>query len=158
MSDIKQLLFDIEPDYDQVVDMGPEVVSVLIDVIRQDNPLLASRATYALGRLAAATESSKFPVSIEKIADGIQAAARSQFDLVRVAAAVATHGLPSHVAAPVQLLLLEDRDIGVRRSVLEALRPDAEPEVAEAIRQWAAVEPDKSVTELALEVLKRLKA
>jgi HEAT repeat protein len=158
MSDIKTILLAIEPDFDKVVELGPDVVSTLIELVQLDEPLLSSRATYALGWLAAATESGKFPASaIDKISGGIQAAARSQLPLVRVAAAVATHGLPSHAAAPVQLRLLKQKeDIGVRRTVLEALRRDAEPAVVARIKKWSAEEPDKNVKDLALKVLERI--
>jgi HEAT repeat protein len=157
MSDIKELLMAIEPDFDRVLELEPDVVSTLVELIRLDDPLLSSRATYALGWVAAAAESGKFPVtSIDKVSAGIQDAARSQIPLVRVAAAVATHGLPSRAAAPMQLTLLEDKDIGVRRTVLEAVRPDADPAVVASIAKWAAEEPDKNVKELALKVLENV--
>ncbi|HEU4387424.1 MAG TPA: hypothetical protein VFV34_06475, partial [Blastocatellia bacterium] len=123
-----------------------------------DDPLLSSRATYALGRVGAATASGKIPASaIDKISEGLQEAAKSKLDLVRVAAAAATHGLPSQAAEPVQLTLLDDPDIGVRRTVLEAVKPDAAPAVAARIEKWASEEPSKEVKELALVILEKTK-
>jgi hypothetical protein len=75
-----------------------------------------------------------------------------------VAAAEATHGLPSDAAAPVQLKLLDDPDIGVRRTVLEAVKTDAVQAVAASIRQWASQEPDKAVKDLAITVLQKMKS
>jgi HEAT repeat protein len=157
MSNIKELLMAIEPDFDRILELEPDVVSTLVELIRLDDPLLSSRATYALGRVAAATESGKFPAtSMDKVSAGIQDAARSQLALVRVAAAVATHGLPSRAAAPMQLTLLEDKDIGVRRTVLEAVKPDPDPAVVARIAKWAAEESDKNVKELTLKVLENV--
>jgi len=158
MITVKELLLPIEPNFDQVVELGPDAVSELAKIIQVHDPLLASRATYALGRLAAATMSGKIPASvIDKISAGLHEAAQSQFDLVRVAAAAATHGMPSGEAAPIQLALLDDKDAGVRRTVLEALKPDAEPAVVARIEKLVSEEPNKEMQELVLEVLKRMK-
>ncbi len=157
MSEIEDLLLPIEPEYDQVANLGSDVVPELIELIKLNSPLLSSRATYALGRVGAVA-SGKIPASaINKISEGLQEAAKSNFDLVRVAAAAATHGLPSQAAEPVQLILLDDPDIGVRRTVLEAVRPDAAPAVVARIEKWANEEPSKDVKELALIVLEKTK-
>lgn len=124
-------------------------------MIRLGDPLSSSRATYALGRVAAASVSGKIPRSaIKEISEGLHEAAQSKVDLVRVAAAAATHGLPSGEAAPIQLALLDDPDVGVRRTVLEALKADAKPPVVARIEKLANEEPNKEMKELALAVLK----
>ena len=158
MSEIEDFLLPIEPEYDQVANLGPDVVPKLIELVKLNDPLLSSRATYALGRVGAAIASGKIPASaINNISEGLQEAAKSELDLVRVAAAAATHGLPSQAAEPVQLILLDDPDIGVRRTVLEALKPDAAPAVVFRIEKWANEEPSQEVKELALIVVEKTK-
>jgi hypothetical protein len=47
------------------------------------------------------------------------------------------------------LILLEDADVGVRKTVFEAAKADVTPAVVSSIGKWAADEPIKEVRDLA---------
>ena len=157
----KELLLAIEPDYARVAALGPDAIPALVEMVELGDRRLSSRATYALGYLAAAASEpgSRFPGSaLAQIVKALEGAACSRLDVVRVAAAAATSRLPSAAAERIQLILLQDADVGVRKTVFEAAKADVTPAVVSSIGKWADDEPIKEVRDLAAAAINRARS
>jgi hypothetical protein len=104
MKDVRAVLDPEEPDYSDVAALGDEALPFLEELAGGDDPMLASKATYAASLIGG-----------PKAMDTIRHAAHSEDASVRVAAAAATSNLQPDAASDVLEALIADSDPGVRK-------------------------------------------
>ncbi|HET9650017.1 MAG TPA: hypothetical protein VFP34_17540 [Microlunatus sp.] len=102
MEDVRKVLDPDEPDYAAASQLGEDALPHLEELVRGDDPMLASKATYAASLISGG-------------ADAVATAADSADPIVRVAAAAAARNLPSDRAEQVLRRLTEDDDPGIRK-------------------------------------------
>ena len=102
MDDVRKVLDPDEPDYAAAARLGEEALPHLERLVREDDRMLASKATYAASL-------------IEGGSDVVAAAARSEDTVVRVAAAAAVRNLPNGEARRMLQQLADDDDPGIRK-------------------------------------------
>lgn len=113
MQEIRSRLSSIEGDAQMYVDLGPDEVPLLVELLDDEEAWLASRAVYALTRIA----------TPEALA-AVEAASDSGRHELRVAVAASANLLPSKAADRVLAKLLQDREVGVRKFAVESVTPD----------------------------------
>lgn len=145
MQDVRAALDPEEPDYVEAARLGAEALPHLEVLIRDEWPLLASKATY-LASLVGGREADRILLE----------AARSSRAVVRVAAAAGARNLPAPDASDLLLVLLDDDDAGVRRKALKVASPGVRPEVLRKIEALATEDPDAGLRALSSEALQRL--
>jgi len=109
MAKVRALLDLDEPKYDEAAKLGARAIPHLKTLVREGDPMLASKATY----LASLIQSDR---SLEVV----KAAAESSDPVVRVAAAAAARNLPDAATDEVLASLSSDEDAGVRKVALKA--------------------------------------
>lgn len=102
MADVRKVLDPDEPDYAAAAELGEEAVPHLEQLVRSDDVMLASKATYAASL-------------IQGGAEAVDTAAGSEDPVVRVAAAAAARNLPPERAQQVLRRLSDDEDAGIRK-------------------------------------------
>jgi hypothetical protein len=112
MVSVRALLDVDEPKYAEAAELGPEAIPHLETLVREGDPMLASKATY----LASLIQSDQ---SIEVV----KAAAKSADAVVRVAAAAAARNLPAEAAEEVLAPLMADNDAGVQKTASKVAAP-----------------------------------
>lgn len=133
-----------EPDYARLAAvLGPEAVPQLLELVEDEDPAVASKATYVLSLIQS-------PRSLE----GLETAARSRDANVRVAAAAALTNLEGRDAEDVLKRLLDDPDPGVRKVALRSVRGPAGPTLLAALQQIAADDPEEALRRRATDVLR----
>lgn len=127
MQEVRAVLDPEEPDYEQAAQLGPDALPHLESLVREADPMLASKAAY-LASLIPASQSVQV----------IRQAAQSIFPEVRVAAAAGVSNLRSEDAKSVLPTFLGDPDVGVRKFAARS-----EPVVAAraAVEELREVEP-----------------
>jgi hypothetical protein len=112
MEDVRRVLDPEEPDYQAAAQLGPEAVPHLETLVAGDDPMLASKATYAASLLEGAAGQ-----------EVVQAAAHSDDPVVRVAAAAGARNLPPDSAREILADLVTDDDPSIQK-VARASAPD----------------------------------
>ena len=102
MEDVRKVLDPDEPDYAAAAELGEEALPHLEQLVRGDDAMLASKATYAASLIRGG-------------ADTVETAADSDDPVVRVAAAAAARNLPLERAEQVLRRLSDDEDAGIRK-------------------------------------------
>ena len=102
MDDVRKVLDPDEPDYTAAAQLGEEALPHLERLVRGGDAMLASKAAYAASL-------------IEGGSDVVEAAARSEDPVVRVAAAAAVRNMPAAQARPLLRQLSTDEDAGIRK-------------------------------------------
>lgn len=102
MEDVRKVLDPDEPDYAAAAELGAEALPHLEQLVRGDDVMLASKATYAASL-------------IQGGAGIVETAADSGDPVVRVAAAAAARNLPAEPARQVLSRLSDDADAGIRK-------------------------------------------
>lgn len=124
MQEIRSRLSSIEGDAQMYVDLGPDEVPLLVELLDDEEAWMASRVVYALTRIA----------TPEALA-AVEEASDSGRDEVRVAVAVSANVLPSEAADRVLTKLLTDREVGVRKFAIESVTPDNEERVRRLVAE-----------------------
>jgi HEAT repeat protein len=145
MEQVRATLAPDEPDYERASELGPEALPHLRRLVLSGDPELASKATYLAGRIA--TEGST---------EALDAAARSENPIVRVAAAEAVHNLPAQEASRILVGLVADEDRGVRRVALESIGAEATEDLRSRVAHISESDPAPQIRELATRTLDRL--
>lgn len=113
MQELRSRLSSIESDTQMYVDLGPAEVPLLIELLGDEEAWMASRAVYALARIAT-------PDAVA----AIQRASTSPRDEVRVATAVSANLLPVAASDDVLSKALNDPDVGVRKYAIDSVSPN----------------------------------
>jgi HEAT repeat protein len=142
MSDVRARLDPEEIDYPAAAELGPEALPLLLELIRGDDPMLASKAAY-LASLIPGNE--QLPA--------LSAAATSPHAAIRVAAASGLRNLSEEDADALADNLLGDPDIGVRKQVLRAAAGFSSERMAERLRRVADEDPEEALRDLAATTL-----
>jgi HEAT repeat protein len=139
LDEVRRELDKDELDYPALArDLGLDVLPELQALVAEDEPRIASKATYLAGLIAG-------PSSHEVVS----MAAGSRHDVVRVAAAATLPTLPVEHATRIAETLLSDPDVGVRaRAVRSAAQLD-DASLAERVRVIAAEDPHEELRDLA---------
>lgn len=124
MQEIRSRLSSIEGDAQMYVDLGPDEVPLLVELLDDEEAWMASRAVYALTRIAT-------PEALAAVEEALD----SGRDEVRVAVAVSANVLPSEAADRVLTKLLTDREVGVRKFAVESVTPDNEERVRRLVAE-----------------------
>jgi hypothetical protein len=131
MEQVRAALDADEPDYPAAArHYGPEAAPLLAQLVREADPLLASKAAYLASLLGDAA------------ANVVAAAAEHVDPVVRVASAAAAGNLSAKAAEPALDTLLDDPDVGVRKAALRATGPDATALVKDHVVSRARSETD----------------
>jgi HEAT repeat protein len=134
-----------EPDYDELAaTLGTEAVPMLTALIDDQDSAVASKATYLLSMIPG-------PKSLA----GIEKAARSHDENVRVAAAAGLGNVPSPSNAVLRELLA-DADPGVRKVALQSVQKVGDRAWRDDVQRLAKSDQEKGLRALATEVLKEL--
>lgn len=102
MEDVRRVLDPDEPDYASAAGLGADALPHLEELVTGEDPMLASKATFAASLITGGSEA-------------VQTAARSEDPVVRVAAAAAARNLPRESAEQVLRRLSDDDDAGIRK-------------------------------------------
>jgi len=145
MQDVRSVLDPEEPDYEFAALLGPEALPHLETLVREGDPMLASKAAYLAGLL-----------DDERSADVVNQASQSDSAAVRVAAAAAARHLSGSGASDVLISLLADSDPGVRTVALKSVPDSATGDLRALVEDINASEGDDAVRELSSQVLRRL--
>jgi len=133
MQDVLAVLEPEEPDYRAAAELGPESLPHLAELVRGDDPMLASKAAYAASMLEG-----------NQGQEVVVAAARHGDSVVRVAAAAAARNLPPADASDLLVSLVSDDDPGVRK----VARASAPAEMSAAlVERLDQAPPDDAVDE-----------
>jgi HEAT repeat protein len=146
MEQVRIALDPDEPDYAQARRLGPEALPHLSEIVAAGDPMLASKATYLAGLIAA-----------EGSADVLSRAAQSPDPVLRVAAAGAARNLAPRDASDILVELVADDDVGVRKVALASASPEATAELQERIRYASQNDAAPRIRELAAETLERMR-
>lgn len=133
-----------EPDYSALSALGPDALPHLDMIVEADDPLRASKATYAAS-LIGGTDS----------IDLLRKAAEHQDPQVRVAAA---HGLRNSAAeAPTEVVgrLLDDADVGVRKIALSTAGDLDRAELRDKVAAMATGDPQEFLRDAATATVAR---
>ncbi len=144
---IEQVLGQInrtEPDYEQAAQLGPQALPLLLRLVQEGDPRLASRATWLAGFIDA-----------EQSGSVLEEAARSSDPVVRRAAAGSLMYL-SELPAPLAQRLLSDQDEGVRLWTLRALEIHRPRDVSPQVQRMAENDPNEELRDIASRVANTL--
>jgi HEAT repeat protein len=131
MQEIRSRLSSIEGDAQMYVDLGAEEVPLLVELLDDEEAWMASRAVYALARIA----------TPEALA-AVEEASDSRRHEVRVAVAVSANVLPSTAADRVLTKLLKDREVGVRKFAVDSVTPDSKESVRRLVTEMTNADDD----------------
>ena len=137
-------LYPDEPRFEQAAQLGPEALPHLMQIVREGDPELASKATSLAGIINAAGS-----------AEVVGAAAGSYDPVIRVAAAAALGNL-AEMPSPLAQSMLEDEDVGVRKLALRSLERQQPAGFKQKAQQMAANDSHPVLRELAARVADQL--
>jgi HEAT repeat protein len=145
LDDIRKRINVDEPDYDQLAaTLGTKAVPMLVALVEDPDPAVASKAAYLLSMIPG-------PKSLA----GIEKAARSHDENVRVAAAAGLANIPSP-SNSVLRELLADADPGVRKVALQSVQKGGNRLWRDEVQRMAESDQEEGLRSLADEVLKEL--
>jgi HEAT repeat protein len=143
LSDVRRYLDPDQVDYaGAAAELGAQALPLLEELVRGDDPMLASKAAYlaslipAEGRLAV-----------------LGAAATSPHAAVRVSAASALRNLGEEDADALAGELLSDVDVGVRKLTVRAAASFGSARMTERLRKVSTEDSDETLRRLAADAL-----
>jgi HEAT repeat protein len=145
MEQVRAELDPDEPDYERAAALGSEALPYLRQLVRSSDPMLASKATYLAGRIAA-----------DESPEVVRDAARSEQPVLRVAAAAAARELPGQAGDGILVDLLADDDRGVRRVALKSVGPEPSGDLRARVEELSDADRDPGIREASAAVLRRL--
>lgn len=122
--EVRFQLSSIEGDVQMYVDLGPDEVPLLVDLLDDEEPWLASRAVYALAR-----------IETPEARAAVEGASESERGELRVAAAVSASMLPTESSDRVLGRLVRDPDVAVRKFAVESVSADNEESIRRAVQE-----------------------
>ncbi len=122
MPELRLRLSSIEGDPQMYVDLGPDEVPLLVELLNDEEAWMASRAVYALTRIAT-------PEAV----DAIDEASASPRGEVRVAVAASANLLPVSAADQILTRLLADPDVGVQKYAIGSVMPDSDASLKQLV-------------------------
>jgi HEAT repeat protein len=141
LEQVRQRLNVYEPDYAILArELGPDAAPHLRTLVTDEDEGIASKAAYLASLL---------PDQIEIVA----LAARSSSPVVRVAAAAGAANLSGADVAEPLAGLLDDADVGVRKTALRSATRLQPTELRENVQQMEQADPEDAIRELAREAL-----
>lgn len=144
---VKRLLDSEEPDYQEAAGLGVDALPHLERLVQSGDPALASKAACLAGIIG---HPSAMPI--------LELAASSPNASVRAAAASGAKGIPSGLAEPLLIRLINDDRAGIRKVALQAVPETASDELLGVVNARRSAEPQPGVRQLASEVLNRAAA
>ncbi len=143
MEQLHSLLDPDEPNYVKAAAvLAPDDVPGLLDLVRGADPMLGSKAAYAISLIQDAAA-----------VPAMDTAASSAHDVVRIAAAAALRNLVGLAVEPVAERLLGDADVGVRRSAIKSVRSLKLAALKPRLQSLADRDPDPGIRALASDAL-----
>ncbi len=133
-----------EPNYSRAAGLGPDALSHLEELAREDDPMIAAKAVYLAGLIEG-----------EPADQLLGEAASSDDPRIRVAAASAARHRSEEVASAVLLPLVKDDDIGVRKVALKSVPPEPTGDLRSAVEELSDA-PDETTRRLSEQTLRRL--
>jgi HEAT repeat protein len=146
MKDVRAHLDRDEPNYEEAARLGPDAIPYLNELVNGPDGMLASKAAY----LASLIKSDR-SVSV------LEAAASNSEPIVRIAAASGIRNLSEHEASRVLDLLIDDRDIGVRKVALKSISHFKSPELMTKVKKMADKDPEPFIRDLASSTASRMR-
>lgn len=144
MNEVRAFLDAEEVDYAAASILGPEALPVLHELVRGDDPMLASKGAY----LASLIPGDQQPAIL---AD----AARSSEVTVRVAAASGLANLDEPDAATLVDNLLGDDDLGVRKQAVRSASAFDSASMADRVRRIAEGDAEEALRDIAADALRQ---
>jgi hypothetical protein len=138
MKDVRTQLEPDEPDYAKAAQLGPNAIPYLKELVNGEDIMLASKAAYLASLIK--NENS---ISI------LENAARNSQPVVRVAVASGLRNLSEENADRVSNLLIEDRDVGVRKVTVKSISQFRSPALIAKVRKLAREDPESFLRDLA---------
>lgn len=133
-----------EPRYGEAAELGPDALPHLARLVREDDPMRASKATYLAGLI----DGDDSPAVLEQ-------ALQREEPAVRVAAAYAARHL-SGARPELFDRLLSDDDDGVRRTALKSIRVAQPSGLTAKVEEMASGDEADHVRELARDTARQL--
>ena len=158
LDDVRVVLGQDELDYPALAaSFGPDVLPQLAELVAEDDPRIAPKATYLAGLVAGADATADADATASAgsaVAAGevLALAARSRFDVTRVAAATALQFLPAEQATPVADRLLGDPDMGVRAYAVRSAVQVGGTDLTDRVRQIAQEDAEEPLRALAADL------
>jgi HEAT repeat protein len=146
LKELHDRLSAIEPTEEIYSGISEEDVPTLEQLLEFEEPWLAARAVYALGRVGGTTA-----------ADALGKAARDRRPEVRVAVADSATRVPAKVSDALLAALLADSDAGVRKFALRAVSEDSGQEPLAQVERMAEEDPVPPIRAEARERLEGLR-
>jgi HEAT repeat protein len=144
LQELQERLSVIEPTEEMYAGLGEDDLPALEQMLQFEEPWLAARAVFAIGRIGG-----------DRTADALNSAAEDRRPEVRVAAAATAGQVPSGQSDALLSNLMADDDPAVRRVALHALPERAEPRVLEQVGQLAESDPVPLLRDEAREILEK---
>jgi HEAT repeat protein len=145
MKQVRAALEVEEPKYSEVAKLGGDALPHLRKLVADENPLLASKATYLAGLIDA-----------KGSGDVVAQAAQSDHVVVRVAAANSAQHVSDADAALFEGLLA-DNDAGVRKAAVKAIGSADRGDLKPLVQQLAQGDTAEPIRDLAAATAKTLK-
>lgn len=142
MKDIRACLDPDEPDYAAGKKLGAGALPFLLELVRGGDLGLASKATYLASRIAS-----------DRSVEVVEAAAKTNEPILRVAAAAGLQHLKPIHAERVLNTLKSDPDPGVRKVMVKAAARVRSPRVAAVLKVIAQSDPEPFVREITTDLL-----
>lgn len=140
MPDIRRQLSDIEPSEDTYQGLGPDEVGLLRELLDDDEAWLAARSVHALSR-----------IDDDEARTALREATGSPRMELRVAAASATGALPAELADEILSTLLDDANIGVKKTAVKSVSGRNGDAIRRRIQDMTAEEENARLREIAQE-------
>jgi HEAT repeat protein len=135
-----------EPDYSKAAKLGPDAIPYLQEILEGSDAMLASKATY-LASLIRGEESIAL----------LEAAAKNREPIIRIAAASGLRNLSEQDVTRVSDLLIEDKDVGVRKVTLKSISKFRSSTLIERVQNLAERDPEPFLRDLASNTLAAMK-
>jgi HEAT repeat protein len=134
-----------EPDYDKLAaTLGPEAAPMLAALVEDEDSAVASKAAYLLSMIPGPESQA-----------GLEKAARSHDENVRVAAAAGFRNVASRSSDTLRGLL-SDSDPGVRKVALQSVQKVGDRALRDEVQRLAGADQEEGLRAVAREVLKEL--
>lgn len=143
---VRAVLDPDEPDYSKAANLGRDAVPYLKQILDGSDTMLASKATY-LASLIRSEESLSL----------LEAAAKNREPIIRTAAASGLRNLSEQDVTKVSNLLIEDKDVGVRKVTLKSISNFSSSTLIERVQKLAERDPEPFLRNLAANTLASMK-
>lgn len=146
MQQVLALLNVDEPSYAKASQLGPDALPHLEALIDGPDVMLASKAAYLAGLIPG-----------DRSLPLVKRAATRPDPRVRIAAAATAPNLTQAAADEVLLTLVGDRDVGVRKTVVKSVSPNADAALRARLDELSRQDPEQSIRQITTEVLQRMR-